>query len=82
MIKTVLGIEGMACGMCESHINDAIRKNFKVKKVTSSRKDGQTVIISEDELDADQIKNVIGQTGYDLVSIESGSYVKKGLFGR
>lgn len=82
MIKTVLGIEGMACGMCESHINDAIRKNFKVKKVTSSRKDRQTVIISEDELDADQIKNVIGQTGYDLVSIESGPYVKKGLFGR
>lgn len=82
MIKTVLGIEGMACGMCESHINDAIRKNFKVKKVTSSRKDRQTVIISEDELDADQIKNVIGQTGYDLVSIESDPYVKKGLFGR
>lgn len=82
MIKTVLGIEGMACGMCESHINDAIRKNFKVKKVTSSRKDRQTVIISEDELDADQIKNVIGQTGYDFVSIESGPYVKKGLFGR
>ena len=33
MIKTTLGIEGMMCGMCESHINNAIRNNFKVKKV-------------------------------------------------
>ena len=36
MIKTTLKIDGMMCGMCESHMNDLIRKNFKVKKVTSS----------------------------------------------
>ena len=28
MIKVVMKIEGMACGMCESHINDTIRKNY------------------------------------------------------
>ena len=38
MIKTTLGINGMACGMCESHINDVVRRNFKVKKVSSSFK--------------------------------------------
>ena len=48
MIKTTLGIEGMMCGMCESHINNAIRNNFKVKKVNSSKNNGQTEIISED----------------------------------
>ena len=32
-------------------MNDLIRKNFKVKKVTSSAKDGETVIISDAELD-------------------------------
>lgn len=32
MIKTTLKIDGMMCGMCESHMNDVIRKNFKVKK--------------------------------------------------
>ena len=36
MVKTTLGIDGMMCGMCESHMNDAIRNNFDVKKVTSS----------------------------------------------
>lgn len=40
MIKTVLKVNGMMCGMCEAHMNDLVRKNFKVKKVTSSVKGG------------------------------------------
>ena len=32
MIETVIKINGMMCGMCESHINDTIRKSFAVKK--------------------------------------------------
>ena len=51
MTKTVLSIEGMACGMCEAHVNDAIRANFSVKKVSSSHKKGQTEVISEQPLD-------------------------------
>ena len=51
MIKTVLKVNGMMCGMCEAHMNDLVRKNFKVKKVTSSVKDGETVVISEENLD-------------------------------
>lgn len=31
MLKTVLKIDGMMCGMCESHMNDLIRKHCKVK---------------------------------------------------
>ena len=26
MVKITLEVEGMACGMCEAHVNDAIRK--------------------------------------------------------
>lgn len=51
MTKTTLKIDGMMCGMCESHMNDAIRSHFKVKKVTSSHASGETVIISEEPLD-------------------------------
>lgn len=50
MIKTVLKVNGMMCGMCEAHMNDLVRKNFQVKKVTSSEKDGETVVISEENL--------------------------------
>ncbi len=36
MIRTIIKIEGMMCGMCEAHINDAIRAAFPVKEVSSS----------------------------------------------
>ena len=37
MWKYTIQVDGMMCGMCESHVNDAVRKAFPVKKVTSSR---------------------------------------------
>ena len=80
MVKTVLKIDGMMCGMCEAHMNDLIRKNFKVKKVTSSAKDGETVIISDAELDIPWAKEQIKDIGYELVDYTSEPYEKKGLF--
>lgn len=32
MQQITLKIDGMMCGMCESHINESIRNNFSVKK--------------------------------------------------
>ncbi|MCQ2578083.1 MAG: cation transporter [Treponema sp.] len=69
-MKIILHINGMMCSMCESHINDAIRKNFEVKKVKSSRRKKQTVIVSENPLDEEKIRSVIKETGYELVKIE------------
>ena len=80
MTKTTLKIDGMMCGMCEAHMNDLIRKNFKVKKVTSSAKDGETVIISDAELDIPWAKKQIKDIGYELVDYTSEPYEKKGLF--
>lgn len=82
MVKTVLSIEGMACSMCESHMNECIRKNFDVKSVKSSHKKKSSEIISENELDAEKLKAVIKDTGYELTGISSEPYVKKGLFHR
>lgn len=70
MIKTVIKIDGMVCSMCESHINDVIRRNFDIKKVKSDRKKKETIIESEQILNHDKIKEVIEQTGYTLVSID------------
>lgn len=82
MIKTTLKIDGMMCGMCESHINDAIRNSFDVKKVNSSHTKGETIIVSKEALDEDKIKSVIDKTGYELKSISSEEFEeKKGLFG-
>lgn len=81
MIKTTIGIEGMMCGMCESHINDVIRREFKVKKVSSSHTKGIAEIISENEIDEEKIKKAIADTGYDVTSFKSEPYEKKkGIF--
>ncbi len=81
MYKTTIGIDGMSCGMCEAHINDAIRQNFKVKKVSSSHKDDETVVISKEELDENAVRNAIGNTGYTVTSFTIEPYEKKGIFG-
>ena len=47
MMKITVGIEGMACGMCETHINEAVRNAFHVKKVTSSHTKKQMVILAD-----------------------------------
>ena len=77
MVKTVLKINGMMCGMCEAHINDAIRKNFDVKKVSSSHSKGKTEIVSENTLVLEELKSVINQTGYKLVSTSTEPYKKR-----
>lgn len=82
MVQTTVKIEGMQCGMCEAHVNDAVRSAFQVKKVTSSHTKGETVILSESEIDSQQLRDVIEKTGYQIVSVSSAPYVKKGLFRR
>ena len=84
MIKTTLKIDGMMCGMCEAHVNDAIRKNFQVQKVTSSHSKKETEILSEAPLDEELIRKTIDETGYKLEGITSEPYEKKhfSLFGK
>lgn len=78
MLKITMEIDDMMCGMCESHINDAIRREFKVKKVTSSHTKRQTVILTEKPLDEDRLRKVIDETGYKVMSIETVEEEKRG----
>ena len=69
MVTTTLKVDGMMCGMCESHINDAIRRHFLVRKVKSSKRRGETVIVSEQPLDPEALKRLINEPGYELKDI-------------
>ena len=66
MIKTVVKIDGMVCGMCESHINDAIRNHFDVRKVKASKRKKEAIILSEEPIDAGELKKVIEEMGYTV----------------
>ena len=81
MIETTVKVDGMMCGMCESHVNDAVRKAFpQAEKVTSSHSKGQTVIRSQQPLDAQKLRDVINATGYEVKDVKSAPWKKKGLF--
>ena len=82
MVQITLKIDGMACGMCESHVNDAVRAKFPVKKVTSSHTKGETVILSEEDISEEALRAVIEPTGYKVLGYVSEPYEKKCLFGR
>lgn len=71
MVKTTMEVGGMACGMCEAHINAAIREQFPVKKVTASRKSGSVTILSETPPDAEALKNTVAQLGYSVGEIRT-----------
>lgn len=85
MIQTTVKVDGMMCGMCEAHVNDAVRKALPVKKVSSSHTKGETVILTEEAPDLQVIRNAIDKTGYSVTDISSMPYEKKkglrGLFG-
>lgn len=82
MIETIVRVDGMQCPMCESHINDVVRKTCPVKKVSSSHKKKECRILSETSPDLSKIKNAIEETGYIVLGSESHEYVKKGFLSK
>lgn len=68
MYQTTLKIDGMMCGMCESHINDTIRKAVPVKKVTSSHAKGEAVVLTDEPLDIEAVKAAVHATGYEVTT--------------
>ena len=80
MWKYRIEVSGMMCGMCESHVNNAVRNALPVKKVASSRKKRETTVISETELDEKDLRDAISATGYEVGEIVKVPLEKKGLF--
>lgn len=50
MLKITAGIDGMMCGMCESHVNDALRRAFPGVKKVSSHGKGQAELLTEHDI--------------------------------
>ena len=82
MVRTVLKVSGMSCGMCEAHVNDAVRKAFPVKRVYSSAKKGETVIESEEPIDPEKLRQVVNMTGYIVLSAGTEEVKRKPFFRR
>ncbi len=81
MKKITMKIDGMKCGMCETHVNNCVRTNFDVKSVKSSHLKNETEIVAENDISEADLKNIIERTGYKVLSVRSEDYKKKGFLG-
>ena len=83
MIKTTVKIEGMMCPMCEAHVCDAIRNAVPAaKKVAASRSKKEASFLTEEAVDAAQLRSAIDATGYTCLLVESAPCEKRGWFRR
>ena len=80
MNKYVLGIDGMRCGMCELHVEEAIAKAIKIKKAKASRFKKRVIVFTELNLDQEDFVKALDQTGYRMTSFERMPAIRK-LFG-
>lgn len=80
MFKTTIQVEGMACSMCENHVQEAIRRLGSVSKVKANRKKKEVSFLSEEILDPKTIQKTIEGLGYECKSISTSEYKKKSFF--
>ena len=67
-----------ACAKLTSTIPSA--QSFPVKKVTSSHSKNQTVILTEEDISEQELKNAIDPTGYVITSCTREPYEKRASF--
>lgn len=68
--KITMKIDGMMCGMCESHVNDAIRSNLNVRKLKTSHSTGLSEFLTNDVVSDESLKEIIEKTGYRVLDIK------------
>ena len=81
MIRITVQVDGMMCGMCEAHVNDAVRKHLTVKKVTSNHKKKETVILTEQDIPDARLESVITESGYTFLGASREEDRPRGLDG-
>lgn len=79
MVKTTAKVEGMMCNLCEAHIQQTIRRNFCIEKVTASRAKNKVVILSPTLIDEKKLRGAIANIGYTVRNMNAKPYVKRGL---
>lgn len=67
MKETNLIVNGMMCGGCESRVKNAIKNIEGVENVTADHKTGKVIVISNNEVSEEIIKEALEDIGYEVV---------------
>lgn len=80
----IMTVEGMMCGMCEAHVNEALRKVSGVKKASASRSKKQVTIECDESVSDEALLKAVNDTGYKASDVRAAPEKKglRGLFGK
>ena len=67
MKETILNVNGMMCGGCENRVKNAIKNIEGVENVTADHNTGKVIVISENEVSEEIIKEALEDIGYEVV---------------
>jgi len=70
MNKYSLNVEGMMCGMCEAHVQDAVRKVVPTAKKVKANRKKNIVTFKAEEVDKELLIKTITETGYTVSDLE------------
>ena len=67
MKETNLIVNGMMCGGCENRVKNAIKNIEGVENVTADHNTGKVMVISNNEVSEEIIKETLEDIGYEVV---------------
>ena len=70
MKKNIL-VNGMSCGKCVNHVKEALEELNGVTVLDVSLDTKKAIIESENNINDEDIKAIIDEYGYEVVSIET-----------
>ena len=77
----VMTVEGMMCGMCESHVAEALRKVPGVEKAKADRSKNEARVECGADVSDEALLKAVQDSGYDASNVREAAEEKKGLFG-
>jgi copper ion binding protein len=70
-MKKKLLIEGMSCGHCVAHVEEALKELDGITSVSVSLEEKNAVIEGTNEIAEDTVSKALDEAGYELVRIEN-----------
>lgn len=70
-MKKQINIEGMSCGHCVKHVEEALREVNGVAEVAVDLKAKNAIVTLGRDVADSELKNAVEEAGYDVVSVIS-----------
>lgn len=68
-MKKQINIEGMSCGHCVKHVENALMEVCGVEKVDVNLKDKYAIVELKHDVENSVLEGAIEEAGYDVVAI-------------